>query len=687
MAYKVTQDYLNKIYSEDNDNDLYIEYGGEVITNGSLLTSYLRLEKRLLDKGTKVFSLDNFVTQTAELEIHDFLPDDLNKEFYLKLGAKVNDQYEYVPLGYFKIQDAPTTIGGKTTYKLKDRSINFDFNYDASGVINANGGTATLLQILQDICKQAKVELATPDFMKKDKLIGVYDNTITARVYVSYIAEISGCIATIGRDGKLYLIPIKKENNDAMEIPEYFYNDKFTKGDSYEISKVLFEGATVFSAGDDSADTLFINISNLFISDEQDIIDIYEQVKGFKIYNVETSDMTGTPAYDPYDFVKFNITDDEGTIIDSFITLAQYSFEFKGINKQSFATNIDRLAKKQNSSLRSNGARIKRLKQDIDVINGVLNIISEEMGQISNNFAIKKSISGNPVEIKDAGNYPLELLQIFGKTESGISVVGKEDIDEDHKGHWLVIKSQNMLDTQNEDYAESFGYIDMNVYDDNQFIIGHYEISEKDIFDNGTLTKSDGTEYNLTYEKLSLFEGYNYITLNDDLLPTMYIEYLTNSDLNSQFATKSELQIESDRVTTTVMESIEPIVDDKLISVNESINDAVTQLQSKIDQTASEVNFKFETVTTNIENINDTIIENQNKLESYIQFTNDPSIILGRSDSDSKVSISNDNVSIINGGKVVSHWEGNKFFVDELHLGNFAFIPRQNGNLSFRKVK
>lgn len=416
MAYSTSDNYKKVIYSGETINNLSFKYGDEYVEDSSPYISSLKLNNNLLKTTATTFNLDNFVSKTIILETHNYEVKDLNKEFYFELGTLVDNKYEYIPIGYFKIKDNPTTANGKTTYNLYDRSINFDFNYDASKLIEANGGQVTILKILQDICSIAKVELATTDFLNKDKLIGVYDNTITGRTYVSYIAEISCSIATIGRDGKLYLIPIKKENNNAIEIDEEILNNQLTTGDSFKVSRVVYENGIIsFSKGDETADTLFINSNNPYISSQKDIDLIYNQIVGFEIYSINTSKMLGNISIDPYDFIKFNLTDENGNITKNIISLGQNEFTFNGVMSQNFKTTINRISKTINTSSNNTNAKYRRLKQEIDTVNGSLKILSEEVSDIEVDTTLTKQVSGNPITIEDAGPYPLENIEIEGK--------------------------------------------------------------------------------------------------------------------------------------------------------------------------------------------------------------------------------------------------------------------------------
>lgn len=62
-------------------------------------------------------------------------------------------------------------------------------------------------------------------------------------------------------------------------------------------------------------------------------------------------------------------------------------------------------------------------------------------------------------------------------------------------------------------------------------------------------------------------------------------------------------------------------------------------------------------------------------------------IEFGQTDSQYKLVVDNDGVTIYQGTKAISYWEQNSFTVTRLNLGNFAFIPRENGSLGFRKVR
>jgi len=204
-------DYEQVVYNGETKNKLYISFGGNELIDADHFCEKLTIKSRLLKNGNNYFSLDNFVSKEATLILHKVEIGKIKGPVIIELGTyidKVQD-YVYVPFGVFNIQGTPTNDKDKTTITLRDNSVNFDFDYNAKNEIDRNGGSATLYQILQDICKQAKVNCTVPSTLTgiEDKT-GLYDNSIKARTYVSYIAEHCGKIATIDRNGYLIFVDL-----------------------------------------------------------------------------------------------------------------------------------------------------------------------------------------------------------------------------------------------------------------------------------------------------------------------------------------------------------------------------------------------------------------------------------------------------------------------------------------------
>lgn len=178
--------------------------------------------------------------------------------------------------------------------------IKFEFNYDGSELISK--AEATLLQVAQDICNKAGVELGSTSFLNSDKKVSVYDNTVTAREYISYIAESAGCFACIDREGKLCF---REFYQDETEISLEMFGE-YKWGEEFKISKVSYEdGVRSFKFGDNTRNNLWINQENMYIVDEDQVQKIYNKIKGLTVNTFEGKVIID-PAIDIGDKIVIN---------------------------------------------------------------------------------------------------------------------------------------------------------------------------------------------------------------------------------------------------------------------------------------------------------------------------------------------------------------------------------------------
>lgn len=301
MAFKTSEKYKSVIYSGDCRHKLKLLFNGVELADADVYCESLKVTSRIIPNGSTRFSLDNFVAKEAELVLHDIETTIIQSPVNISIGTLVDGTYEYVPIGLFVVQDLPTTDKNKTTIKLRDYAVKFDFGYNAKDIIDENGGSVTKLQILQDICNKAGVETDITKFYGSNSKIGIYDNSITARTYISYLAEQAGAIATIDRSGKLIFIQLK--DLETVEIPLNIV-EKYEDGEKYEISRVVYEDAIrKFEYGDESKDTLFINTANPYIDNEV----LTGTLSGSKI---ETSDSADAEVVN---YKQYGITKQETT--------------------------------------------------------------------------------------------------------------------------------------------------------------------------------------------------------------------------------------------------------------------------------------------------------------------------------------------------------------------------------------
>ena len=107
-------------------------------------------------------------------------------------------------------------------------------------------------------------------------------------------------------------------------------------------------------------------------------------------------------------------------------------------------------------------------------------------------------------------------------------------------------------------------------------------------------------------------------------------------------------------------------------------------MSGQITQLLADSNeYRLNFITT--KTLTDGFTETLQEIADYIRFVNG-NIELGKGDNKFTLKIENDRINIYYNGQAISSWVQDEFTVTQLNLGNFAFIPRQNGSLGFRKV-
>lgn len=147
----------------------------------------------------------------------------------------------------------------------------------------------------------------------------------------------------------------------------------------------------------------------------------------------------------------------------------------------------------------------------------------------------------------------------------------------------------------------------------------------------------------------------------------------------SQETQVSLIQQTSDAITMEVAETY-------------ATNDQVTDLVStSMRQLADSFDFRFTEMATGVQ-ANDVEMREQIQLiEKYIRFE-DGNILLGEVGNELTLRIQNDRISFLDAGAEVAYFSNQQLvvldahFLNSLRVGSFAWLPRENGNLSLVKV-
>lgn len=115
-------------------------------------------------------------------------------------------------------------------------------------------------------------------------------------------------------------------------------------------------------------------------------------------------------------------------------------------------------------------------------------------------------------------------------------------------------------------------------------------------------------------------------------------------------------------------------------------------METKLSQTSEDWTFQFSEIISQLENVNGQVNSNYSELIKYIRFV-DGTIILGILGNQITLQLQNDRLSFLQNQVEVAYMSNGKLYITDgefltsLIVGNFGFLPRQNGSLSFGKIK
>ena len=118
--------------------------------------------------------------------------------------------------------------------------------------------------------------------------------------------------------------------------------------------------------------------------------------------------------------------------------------------------------------------------------------------------------------------------------------------------------------------------------------------------------------------------------------------------------------------------------------VKAAITTTMTQLSDSFE-------FLFTELRTHIDANDADAREQIREIQSYVRFE-DGNIILGEAGNEITLRIENDRIVFLDDGAEVAYFTNKQLtvkdasFLNSMRIGSFAFIPRDNGNLSLVKV-
>lgn len=400
--YNTSQNYKDNILKDSTIHELNIYIDGNKINPNHIAD--FKQNINLFNNNEFCLGCTPEIDIEFEIDKRD-LPDNYN-EIYIESGL----EDEIVPMGYFIIQKPIEDNELKVKIKAIDYMKRFEDNkYDGSNL----NYPATMLEVLKDICKKIGVELGSTSFLNDDKQIAVYDNTVSARTYIGYIAEQAEGFAYIGRDGKLYIKPF---GQDVINFNIELFRD-YVWGDKFKISRISYEnGILSYKFGDESFNTVYIDQNNMYIVDSNQIEKIYNKIKNLEIYSFEGETIID-PAYDIGDII----------IVDGKPILYQGELEYAGKFKASIKSKIEPKTEQESTQTKeTTTTKLRRVESRIDQEELK---ITQQANQITEHEEKITQVEQDVNNIKqNAKNYADYKREVEGITEIHLIDSGKQDI-------------------------------------------------------------------------------------------------------------------------------------------------------------------------------------------------------------------------------------------------------------------
>ena len=354
-----------------------------------------------------------------------------NKE--IQAFAGING--EYVPFGNFIIEKPDNEeVKEKTSFTGYDYMIKFNIPYKDQVQY-----PISLVNLLSNLCSQVGLSLGSTIFPNSNYMVlgNPFTNNEDCRTVLSNIAQLAGGFAKIGRDNKVYIVTLKKEENvdNVEEIDGNNYFDDFSKNNQFGEVNTLEIGLSNIeeevSTRRDNNSILFNGETKITINDnyflinkeerEKVIDNIWNTLKGLKYMPFKTK-YYGYPYIDSGDIIYIKDINDNRFISYVF----NHAFTFNG----SFNGNIEITALTKTQTAYKNTfdvkSKFRNVERTVDKINGQIVDIVEQQTETENKLTqVEQNIDGIRQTVEDTVDYR---RNVCGTTEIHLENAGKQEI-------------------------------------------------------------------------------------------------------------------------------------------------------------------------------------------------------------------------------------------------------------------
>lgn len=455
-------------YDQDLRTRVIAKLGEKDISN--LITSY---SQNIQGANKEHFRIGEAPSMQVDIELNTLSLTDEDFKATLHVAFESSDDNwqtkEVKDIGYFYL------IDGKEDYQRNTKLTYYDAMSKGNVPYNSNldyeSGNVTTRQQMQEICEI--LGIGYQEFGIKDIPVSWWDNTVTIRTYISWIAEISGCNAIVNRDNYIEFIPLGTASNYEIDLSYMF---EYEVSEEFECTRILFnDGLQEFVKGDETGNTIYLNSKNGYIDNQSIIDDLYAQIKGLRAKNVQK--IRGFGNLDLFFGTLTPIKDNKETIGYALITGIKINF---GGALQGEYTGLMQTKEYEQVANYIGDTSIKRITVDVDSNTQKLSIESKRITDSENKIS--------SLEL-DYNGFKTEVSETY-VTEEGLEDAKQTIINQTSNDITFSFnQAKEYADGQNEAYREEVSKFI-------RFVEGRIEIGEV------------GNEFSmvLTNERLSFFE-------------------------------------------------------------------------------------------------------------------------------------------------------------------------------------
>lgn len=574
------------------------------------------------------------IARALEFEIENTINLE-KKEFEYCSGIFIKGSVQWISLGNFITQDIePNDTTNTTKVTAIDYMIKTNIPYKTR--LPYQNGKTTLLQVLQEVCSNSELILATTNFANNNFIVdsNQFSEGTLNRQVIQAVAQISGTVAKIKNNNHLYLINPNKVTTISKVFTLNNYKEAEIKRTTHPINLVSLgmkdiEGENVVfrdeeSIAKDGENSLVINDNPFAYTQakrEQLITALFNAVKGFE-YSSYKFDCQAVTYLETMDKIQF--LDKKGNIYNSFIfrfnykspnglesTIEAPSVTRATINYQNvlsaleIAKRTEIIVDKQNQTITQVVSKVEEQNQKVSEVTQTVDELRSHVSEIAD------------ITISADGNGSVYLANINESEPVRIEIRPRgEDIAYLHPRNDLFPSNTLFMPNRKVRFATKDYSIEWEIpanllwYDAEHYdeLILDYE-GQSCIVNKKVGYNEDGTKYLLgktktltfAYPKIPLLEGDYTITVLGYPNAYLFVRLMCQNIYTDQFATKAEMN-------STVTQTAEKIESE----VNKTLTNYVTtvQMNSVIEQKANSILSKVSetyATKTSLDNYSTTI--------------------------------------------------------------------------------